>query len=258
MDEISLGGLVLLCAAALMAGWIDAVVGGGGLVQLPALLIAFPHLAPAYALGTNKAVAIAGTGMAAVTYGRRAPLDRRLAWRLGLLAVASAAAGASFASAVDKEVLNPLIMVLLLAVAGFVTFRPSFGTVRAEGAVTPRRTLLALLVGGVGIGFYDGMLGPGTGTFLVIAFVAILRLDMVTSSATAKVVNVGTNLGALLVFAGHGSVLWKLAPPMALFNILGGWLGAHMALRRGSGFVRAALLVVVAVLVAKLGWDQWS
>ncbi|WP_019435757.1 sulfite exporter TauE/SafE family protein [Streptomyces sp. AA0539] len=257
MPDISLTTVVLLCLAAALAGWIDAVVGGGGLLLLPALLIGFPNLAPTYALGTNKAVAITGTSIAAVTYARRTRLDPALAARLAGLALLSAGGGALFASAVNKEILQPLIMVVLLGVAAFVVWKPRFGTEATGREVTRKRRLLALAVAGVGVAFYDGLIGPGTGTFLVISLVAILHLDMLTASATAKVVNVGTNLGALLVFGAAGTVLWKLAAGMAAFNMAGGWIGAHMAVRKGSGFVRAVLLVVVTTLVLRLAYDQW-
>lgn len=258
MADITITTAVLLCVAAALAGWIDAVVGGGGLLLLPALLIGLPaDQPPTYALGTNKAVAVTGTSMAAVTYARTARLDLRRALRLAGLAAAAAAGGAAFASAVDKEVLQPLIMVLLLAVAAFVVLRPRFGTAAVDRAPSRRRRFAALLVVGVGIAFYDGLVGPGTGTFLVIALVALLHLDMLTATATAKVVNVGTNLGALAVFAAAGTVLWQLAPLMAVFNMAGGWAGARMALRRGSGFVRVVLLAVVTALVARLAYDQW-
>ncbi|MEU2929733.1 TSUP family transporter [Streptomyces sp. NPDC007251] len=247
----------LLCVAAACAGWVDAVVGGGGLLQVPALLIAFPHLAPAYALGTNKAVGVVGTSAAAVTYARRAPVDVRLAARIGSVAALAAVGGAFFAADVKSEVLRPVIMVLLVAVAAFVVLRPQFGQ-RPGAAVTRQRVLAAVALVGAGIGFYDGLLGPGTGTFLVIGLVAVLSMDMVTASATAKVINVGTNLGALAMFAYQGTVLWALAPFLALFNLAGASVGARMALKRGSGFVRAVLLVVVFVLVGKLALDQWG
>nr|WP_180218050.1 TSUP family transporter [Streptomyces albus] len=245
-----------MCVAAALAGWIDAVVGGGGLLQLPALLIAFPHLPPAYALGTNKAVAVVGTSAAAVTYARKAPVDVRLACRLGVVAALSSLGGAFFAAGVNSAVLRPLIIVLLLGVAAFVVLRPHFG--HAPGGVATRgRVLTAFAVAGVGIGFYDGLLGPGTGTFLVIALVALLNMDMVTASATTKVVNVCTNIGALAMFTWQGTVLWSLAPVMAVCNMAGAFTGAHMALKRGSGFVRGVLLVTVVGLVGKLAYDQW-
>ncbi|MET9861886.1 TSUP family transporter [Streptomyces smyrnaeus] len=257
MYDISLTTAAMLCAAAALAGWIDAVVGGGGLLQLPALLIAFPQLPPAYALGTNKAVSVVGTSAAAVTYTRKAPVDVRLACRLGVVAALASVGGAFFAAGVDSAVLRPLIIVLLLAVAAFVVLRPHFGHAPG-GVVTRGRVLAAFAVAGAGIGFYDGLLGPGTGTFLVIALVALLNMGMVTASATTKVVNVCTNIGALAMFMWHGTVLWKLAPVMALCNMTGAFVGAHMALKRGSGFVRVVLLITVAALVGKLAYDQWA
>ncbi|MGW1077047.1 sulfite exporter TauE/SafE family protein [Streptomyces sp. NPDC002537] len=257
--DIPLTTFLALCAAAAAAGWVDAVVGGGGLVQLPALLVGLPHVAPAHILGTNKAVAICGTAAAAVAYARRGALDLRTAVRIGLAALGGSLAGAFFASGINSAVLRPLIMAILLAVLAFVLLRPTFGAEGVSGTpVTRRRVLTAILVAGLGIGFYDGLIGPGTGTFLVLALAAILRLDLVTASGTAKVVNVCTNVGALVTFTLQDSVIWQLAVPMALFNLTGGAVGARMALKRGSGFVRGVLVVVVVSLVCKLGIDQWG
>ncbi|MER5553073.1 TSUP family transporter [Streptomyces sp. NPDC002793] len=263
MPEITLTTLAVLCLAALAAGWIDAVVGGGGLLLLPALLLGLPHVPAAYVLGTNKAVAIAGTSGAAVTYVRKAPVQVGTAVRIGLMALVGSMTGAFFAAGISSDVLRPVIMVVLLAVAAFVLLRPSFGTAAAgDGAdrkkVTRARAVTAIVLVGGGIGFYDGLFGPGTGTFLVLALTAVLHLDLVTASATAKIVNVCTNAGALAMFAYQGTVLWQLAALMAVFNLAGGMLGARMALRKGSDFVRGVLLVVVFSLVAKLGFDQWT
>ncbi|MFJ4837295.1 sulfite exporter TauE/SafE family protein [Streptomyces sp. NPDC088746] len=261
MPEITLTTLVLLCLAAAVAGWIDAVVGGGGLLLLPALLLGLPHVPAAHVLGTNKAVAIVGTSGAAVTYVRKAPVRVGTAVRIGLMALAGSMTGAFFAAGISSDVLRPVIMVVLLAVAAFVMLRPSFGTAAAGDTgkkVTRARTVTAIVLVGGGIGFYDGLFGPGTGTFLVLALTAVLHLDLVTASATAKIVNVCTNGGALAMFAYQGTVLWQLAALMAVFNLAGGMLGARMALRKGSDFVRGVLLVVVFSLVAKLGFDQWT
>lgn len=258
MPDIALTTVVVLCVAAFAAGWIDAVVGGGGLLLLPALLLGLPVSTPAvYALGTNKAVAIVGTTGAAVTYARKAPVDVRTAVRIGLAALAGSSAGAFFAAGMSTEVLKPVIMVVLLGVAAFVILRPAFGTAPAPGTVGPRRVLAAIALAGVGIGFYDGLVGPGTGTFLVLALTAVLHLDLVTASATAKIVNCCTNAGALATFAWQGTVLWKLAAVLAVFNLAGGTLGAHTALRKGSGFVRVVLLTVVFALVGNLAYEQW-
>ncbi|QGV80746.1 sulfite exporter TauE/SafE family protein [Streptomyces ficellus] len=258
MPDISLTTLLFLCAAALVAGWIDAVVGGGGLLLLPALLLGLPHVPAAHILGTNKAVAIVGTTGAAVTYVRKAPVRVGTAVRIGLAALAGSMGGAFFAAGISSDVLRPVIMVVLLGVAAFVMLRPSFGAGADKGPVTRARIVTAIVLVGGGIGFYDGLFGPGTGTFLVLALAAVLHLDLVTASATAKIVNVCTNAGALAMFAYQGTVLWKLAALMAVFNLAGGMFGARTALRKGAEFVRGVLLVVVFSLVAKLAFDQWS
>ncbi|WP_345036078.1 sulfite exporter TauE/SafE family protein [Streptomyces sannanensis] len=258
MPDISVTMIIVLCLAAAAAGWIDAVVGGGGLLLLPALLLGLPHAPAAQVLGTNKAVAIVGTSGAAITYARKAPVKVGTAVRIGAAALAGSMAGAFFAAGISSEVLRPVIMVVLLGVAAFVMLRPSFGTTPAGAEVTRARTVTAIVLVGGGIGFYDGLFGPGTGTFLVLALTAVLHLDLVTASATAKIVNVCTNAGALAMFAYHGSVLWQLAAMMAVFNLAGGMLGARMALKKGSEFVRGVLLVVVFSLIAKLAFDQWS
>ena len=256
--DISLFTLTLLCLAALAAGWIDAVVGGGGLLLLPALLVGLPHTPAAYVLGTNKSTAIVGTTAAAVTFLRKSPIDVRNALRIGLAALVGSTVGAFFAAGINSEVLRPLIMAVLVAVLAFVLFRPAFGTAPApSGPVTRQRVLAAILIAGLGIGFYDGLIGPGTGAFLVIALAAVLHMDLVASSATAKVVNVCTNIGALTMFAIQGTVLWQLGALLALFNLAGGLVGARMALKRGVGFVRGVLVVVVVALLCKLAFDQW-
>ncbi|SCG38926.1 sulfite exporter TauE/SafE family protein [Micromonospora humi] len=246
----------LLCVAAL-AGWVDAVVGGGGLVLLPALLVAAPGVPVATALGTNKLAAIFGTSTAAVTYARRTKLDWAVAGPAAGLAVVTAGVGAALAGAVPAGAYRPVVLVVLVSVAVFVVTRPRLGTVSVPSRRTRSRVVAAVLVAGLGIALYDGLIGPGTGTFLVLAFTASVGADFVHASAMAKVVNAGTNLGALVVFGVSGHVWWWLGAAMAVCNVAGAAVGARMALRRGAGFVRVVLLVVVLALVARLGYDQW-
>ncbi|NYD49290.1 hypothetical protein BJY14_005273 [Actinomadura luteofluorescens] len=250
--------VVLLLAAAVAAGWVDAVVGGGGLIQLPALLLLNPGQPVATALATNKLGSIAGTTSAAVAYARKAKPDVRVALPAGLLAVCCAAGGALCAAAISSDVLKPVIMVVLLAVAAIVVLRPDLGRTPRPVLRTRRRVAAAVLVPGVAIAFYDGLVGPGTGTFLVIAFTTLLGMDFVDASATSKIINTGTNLGALAVFAAQGHVLWAIGLAMAVCNIVGAQLGAHMAISRGAGFVRVVLLCVVSALVLKLGYEQFG
>jgi uncharacterized membrane protein YfcA len=252
---VDIADISLLLVAAAGAGWVDAVVGGGGLLQLPALLVA--GVSPVHALATNKFSSIFGTASAAITFARTTKIDRRVAVPAGLSAVAFAGLGAASAAAISQDALAPLVMAVLIGVALFVTFRPAFGTQSHPPLRTRARTLAVIAVTGMGVAFYDGILGPGTGTFLIIAFTTILGMDFVSGSAHSKILNSCTNLGALLVFAYQGHVLWLLGLAMAVCNIAGAQFGARMALRRGARFVRVVLLCVVTVMVAKLGYEQF-
>jgi uncharacterized membrane protein YfcA len=255
MDMVHGAGLLTAAAG---AGGVDAIVGGGGLILLPTLLLAYPTLPTATALGTNKLAAISGTSTAAVTYARRTPVDRRVVLPAAALAVATAGCGAVLAANLPTSVFRPVIMAMLLTVMMFVVFRPSFGAEAAGEAVSRRRRILTTVLAGSGIGFYDGVFGPGTGTFLIICFTVGLASEFVTSSAMAKVVNTGTNFGALLVFAAQGHIMWLVGAGMGVCNIVGATLGARLALRKGAGFVRLVLVVVVTALVVKMGYDQFG
>lgn len=246
--------LLLLALAGLTAGWVDAVVGGGGLVQLPALLLAFPQAAPAQILATNKMASIFGTATSSVTYARRIRPDPRTAVTMAVPALGGAAAGAAAAHLLSNALFRPLVLVMLVLVLGYTVARPSIGgqtELRHDGS---RHYLRAGLVGVV-LGFYDGIFGPGTGSFLIIAMVAVLGYSFLDASGLAKITNFCTNLGALLVFIPAGAPLWRVGVVMGLANLVGGYLGARTAVARGSGFVRVVFLVVVSVLIVRLGWD---
>lgn len=249
-----LGDVLLLCLAAGLAGWFDAVSGGGGLIQLPALLVLLPGASPAQVLATNKLSGICGTSVAAVTYNRRVRPDLRTALPMAGIALVGAALGALCASLLPADVFRPLVLVLLVAVAGYVWRHPTVGEVQSLRFTGRKHHVMAGL-GGFGIGFYDGIFGPGTGTFLVFLFVSLLGYSFLQASAKARIVNLATNLGALLVFIPQGAPMWGLGLLMGLTNVVGGWLGAHTAIRRGSRFVRAVFLVVVAALVLRLAYD---
>lgn len=251
------GTIALLCVAAACAGWIDAVTGGGGLVQLPSLLIAMPDQPPATALGTNKLSSVIGTSAAALTYARRTRVDLRTALPMAIAAFVGAAGGALLASHLPAQAFRPVILVLLVAVWIYTLLRPAMG-LEENRRFTGRRHGVIAGVAGLGIGFYDGLIGPGTGSFLLIVLVAGLGLSFLAASATAKIVNLGTNIAALIVFGITGSVLWLLGLLMGACNLAGAIIGARTAIARGSGFVRAVFLVVVALLILRLAWDIWA
>ena len=252
--EVGLSDALLLCLFALLAGGLDAIVGGGGLVQLPALLVVLPQAPVVALLGTNKLASVVGTASAAVTYNRRIAVDRRTAGVMAVSAFAGSGAGALLATSVDGDVLKPVVLVALVMVLVHTLRTPALGEVeRLRLGVGSQRSVAVL--GGAGIGFYDGLVGPGTGSFLVFLLVGAVGLSFLHASATAKVVNTLTNLAALLLFAAGGHVLWALGLAMAGANLLGSQLGTRLALRRGSAWVRRVFVVVVTALVLRLGWD---
>ena len=247
-----------LLAAAMAAGWVDAVVGGGGLIVLPVFLLVAPTLTPQQVLGTNKLTAIAGTSAAVATFARKVPMQWRLMIPAGLLAAVTSGCGAAAVALIDRDLFIPIIMVVLIGVAVFVTLRPQVGVTMATHPPTRRKVVLVVALAAALIGFYDGLLGPGTGTFLIIAFATVLGTEFVRSAAMAKVINLGSNFGGVVYFAATGNVLWGLGAAMACCNIIGAVFGSRMALSKGSGFVRIVLLVVVVAMVIRLGWQQFG
>lgn len=255
-EGLGVATLVLVLLAGLTAGFIDAVVGGGGLVQLPALLLV-PGISPVEALATNKLGSVFGTSTSAVTYYRRVRPDLRTALPMAAVALVGSFGGASVASLLPASVFKPVIVVALVGIGAFTLLRPALGDVTALRHSGRRHHGTAALIGAA-IGFYDGILGPGTGSFLVFAMVSLLGYAFLDASAKAKIVNCATNLGALLFFVPHGAVYWGLGLMLGAANMLGGYLGARTATARGSGFIRIAFLVVVSALVLRVGWDVWQ
>ena len=248
-----LPAIALLALVALVGGTIDAIAGGGGLLTVPALLAA--GLPPHLALGTNKGQSVFGSFAALVRFSHAGLVHggrAKVTFPLGAL---GAIAGAALVLAVPPAVLRPVVLVLLGGAALFVGLRRA-APARLEDAPPPRHALA--LAGGAAalIGAYDGFFGPGTGTFLIVAFVALLGLGLSHASAEAKVVNFASNLAALVLFAARGRVLWRVALPMAAAQLAGGWLGAHLAVRRGDALVRRVVVAVALALAVKLALDM--
>ncbi|HRW20096.1 MAG TPA: TSUP family transporter [Dermatophilaceae bacterium] len=244
--------LALLAAAGLLAGWVDAVVGGGGLIQLPALVVGLPGASPAQLLATNKLGSICGTSVSALTYYRRIRPDLRTALPLAAAAYLGSVGGAFVGLHIPKAAFNPIILVMLVLVGAYTLLKPDLGTVTALRHSGRRHTSYAALIGAV-IGFYDGALGPGTGSFFVFALVGWLGYSFLESSAKAKIANFATNLGALTVFVPQGAVMWKVGLVMGAANLVGGYIGARTAVRLGTRFVRAVFIVVVSAFVVRIG-----
>lgn len=254
MHEPSVWTFLLLGGAGLLAGWVDAVVGGGGLVQLPALLLGFPGAAPVQILGTNKLASVCGTTVSSLTYYRRVRPDPRTFGPLMLLAFAGSLCGALVASHIPEQAFEPIVLVALVLVGAYVLLKPSAGEITMLRFAGHRHLLAAMTAGAV-IGFYDGALGPGTGSFFVFTLVGLLGYNFLEASAKARMANWATNIAALCVFAPQGGVMWKVGLAVGACNLLGGYAGARTAVARGGRFVRVVFVVVVAAFIVKIGAD---
>jgi uncharacterized protein len=254
VPDVGLDRIAALALVALLAGVVDAIAGGGGLLTVPAILWA--GLPPHLALGTNKGQSVFGSFAALARFSRSGLVDgrrARLTFPLGLL---GSLAGAALVLQVPPDALRPVVLTLLAAAALFVGLRrPS--PARPDDAPPPAAGPLVPAAIALGIGAYDGFFGPGTGTFLIVAFAGLLGDRLGQASASAKVVNFASNLAALLLFAWRGVVVWQVALPMAAAQLAGGWVGAHLAIRRGDGLIRRVVVGVALALAAKLAWDMW-
>lgn len=248
--------LAALCGFAFIAGFVDAVAGGGGLIQVPALLVLMPQLPIATVFGTNKSASIWGTGAAAIQYARKVPMEWRVILPAALSALLFSFLGSMTLNLLRPDALRPLILVLLIIVLVYTIWKKDFGSLHAP-KLGPRLQVGAGIAIGALLGFYDGFFGPGTGSFLIFAFVGLLGFSFLSASAAAKIVNVVTNLAAIAWFAWSGHILYGTALAMGVCNTTGGLLGSHLAIRKGSGFVRGLLIVVVSALLLRLAHDLY-
>ncbi len=248
--------IFIITVASLLAGFVDAIVGGGGLILVPALFATFPNAVPATLLGTNKSASVWGSAFASWQYSRRVEIR----WRALLPAIATAFVGsflgAWLVTVISPEFLRKSLPLILLAILGYTLAKKELGrrhAPRFRGALEMQLTCAVGLV----IGFYDGFFGPGTGSFLVFIFVRWLGYDFLNASASAKLINTATNLAAIVLFAAKGHVWWHLALPMAVANVVGSLLGTRLAMKHGAGFVRGMFMVVVGALILKTSYDAF-
>ena len=245
----------MLCAA-FFAGFVDAIVGGGGLIQLPALFAGYPSVSPPVLLGTNKLSSICGTLSAVLRYMRVVRIPARVLLPFATIAFLAALAGASLVSAVSPALFRPLVPVMLTLVLMYVLGHKDLGARHAPFAFSRRRGYVAMAAIG-GVGLYDGFFGPGTGSFLMLLFIRLYGFDFLHASVGARTINVATNAGALLFFGIHGEVNWGLGIALGACNAAGSVLGAHTAIRHGSKFVRVVFIAIVVALIAKTAADAW-
>jgi uncharacterized protein len=256
LDYLFTLNIAFLCFFAFLAGFIDSIVGGGGLIQTPAMLVLLPTVPIPTLLGTGKVAAIAGTSAAFLRYARNIQINWSSILPAAIVAFVFSFLGARVVSHIPTDALRPVILLLLIGVAAYTFMKKNLGTLHAPKLSPAREKALAVCLGAA-IGFYDGFFGPGTGSFLIFAFIGLFGFSFLAASASAKLVNVATNLSALLYFAYTGQILYHIGIPMAICNIAGSQLGSRLALAKGSGFVRVFFLVIVSAIILKFAYDSF-
>ena len=237
-----------------IGGFIDAVVGGGGLIQMPALLVNLPNVPLPTLFGTNKIAALAGTSIAATQYAKQIKFNVKLLFIVSFFAAIASYTGAKAVSYIEVKTLKPVVLIILILIAVYTFFKKDLGAVESK-VLTPKKLYLLGSLIGVIIGFYDGFFGPGTGSFLVLGFVVVLGFNFLQASAYAKIINCITNIAALVVFIKNGNYILNIAIFMALANILGSLIGTKMALKNGNQFVRTIFLFIVLIMILRYSYD---
>lgn len=251
MDVVTILSLI---GFAFTAGAIDAAVGGGGLIQIPGIMSTLPQVSPATVIGTNKLSSIFGTGSAAFSFFKRVQLPWALLGVIAGCALISSFAGAACLSLIPQSFLRPFVFVMLVVIALYTFLKKSFGQSHTDLVITPKILMLAAM-GSLAIGFYDGVFGPGTGSFFIFFFIRFLNVDFIHASALSKIGNFMTNFAALSFLVPTGHVLLGIGLTMAVANVVGSIVGVRVALKYGSGFVRIIFLVLVTVLILRIGYQ---
>ncbi len=246
--------IILLCIASFFAGFVDAIVGGGGLIQTPVALILLPNLAVSSIIGTLKIPAFSGTAFAANQYLKKVDMNWRLLSIMMILAVPSAFLGSTLLTYMTNDFMKPLLLFFLSLLAIYTYLQKNFGQHVAKNHSSKIQIFYAVIISFI-VGFYDGFIGPGTGSFLVLAFITLLGFDFLHASANAKMVNLATNFGSICLFVLKGKIIWAIAIPMAFCNATGGWIGAKLAIKKGNKFIRIFFLVVVIGTLIRFGYD---
>ena len=247
---------IFLAIASGFAGFVDAMAGGGGLIQLPSLIIGLPNKELPLILGTNKVPSIFGTAAAARNYFKNIKPDIPLTLTMMLPAFIGSIAGAAMAAFVPVGFFRPFIVLLLILVAIYTWKKPELGMAENLKFTHSKRLVIVALIGFL-IGFYDGIFGPGTGTFLVFFLVSVIGYAFLKASGTAKLVNIATNAGAILSFQLTGHIWWQLGLLLAVANVTGAIIGSRMAIKGGSALVRKVFLAVIFLLIARVAWDTF-
>ncbi len=246
--------LFLLCLVAFVAGFVDSIVGGGGLIQTPLSLSILPLIPAATVMGSLKIPAFTGTSMAVVMYIKKI----KVAWKLFIIMAITAFAAAYFGSymltILSNDFIKPVLLLILIVMGIFTFFKKDFGQAKAQDIPEKQMIIYGVIISII-VGAYDGFIGPGTGTFFVLAFVTVLGMDFLTANTHAKLVNLATNFGSICLFLLKGKVLWSIALPMAFFNGLGGYVGSKFAIKKGNSIIRKFLMFVILLSILRFAYE---
>ena len=254
INDIGYAKIALIVIVTFVAGFVDAVVGGGGLMTIPAMLIGFPTTPVATIFGTNKIAAFSGTSVAAFQYARRIKFNYKLLFLIAFFASVASFSGARLVNYIDIKTFKPIILVILVLITIYTLVKKDLGSVQTKNLGLQKQSLYGSVLGLV-VGFYDGFFGPGTGSFLILGFVLMLGFEFIEASAYAKVINCFTNISALVVFIRNGNYILEVAILMAIANITGNILGTRMAFKKGNQFVRLVFLIIVTLMIARYSYD---
>ena len=246
--------LFYLCGAAFCAGFIDAIVGGGGLIQTPLALIFLPHLPVSTVIATLKIPAFSGTAIATSQYLKNVKINWKLLGLMALIAFVSAFLGSQLLTVVSNDFIKPVLLFILLALAVYTLFKKDFGLAK-EKQIPWHTAVINGCIVSVAVGFYDGFIGPGTGTFFILGFVTLLGMDFLHANTNAKLINLATNAGSISLFLLKGKIIWAIALPMAVCNALGAFVGAKMAIKRGNRFIRYVFMLVIFLSIGRFGYE---
>ncbi len=246
--------LFYLCMASFFAGFVDAIIGGGGLIQIPIALLLMPNIQVSTIIGTLKIPAFTGTSFAAYQYQKKVDLNWKLLLPMAIIAFVMAVLGSLLLTTVNNDFMKPILIAILFLLAIYTFVKKDLGAVSNQ-LLSKKKTIIYAALISLGVGFYDGFIGPGTGSFLVISLIVLMHQDFLSASANAKILNLATNFGSILLFIAKGKIIWAIAMPMAVCNAFGGWLGAKTAIRKGNSFIRILFLIVVSCTLLRLGYD---
>jgi uncharacterized membrane protein YfcA len=247
--------LLIVCVLTFIAGFLDAVVGGGGLITIPALLINFPTVAVPSLFGTNKIASLSGTSIAAYHFSKKIKFDFKILLSVGICAASASFLGAQIMNRINVNALKPLIFFILIFIAIYTFIKKDFGKNNTTIEMPINKSILLGCFLGLIIGFYDGFFGPGTGSFLIMGFIWLLGFDFLKASAYSKIINCITNFSAIVVFVSSGYFILELALILAVCNISGNYFGSKIAIKKGNEFIRIIFLIIVSIMILRYGYE---